>query len=206
MTWLYILLAVILFILLVSFIPINLIVRWHEDIKCTLRIGFIPIVLYPKKDIKLKKKKPEKKKKEQPEKKEEKKEKNLLKEKGLGWFVNLIKKIADLAKGALKDTFRHILIKEFMLSIRVAGDDAADTAVKYGYYCSAIYPATGLIIGAVNYKSYGVDITPDFEENAKSKIDLDLNARMHLFRVVQVGLKHSFKGIKLLLNLRELGE
>lgn len=206
MIWLYILLAVILFILLISFIPVSLIVKWHKELKCTLKFGFVPIVLYPQKDIKLKKKKPEKKKNSQPKKTEEKKEKNLLKEKGLGWFVNLIKKVADLAKGALKDAFRHILIKEFMLSIKVVGEDAADTAVKYGYYCSAIYPATGLIIGAVKYKSYGVDITPDFEENAQSQIDLDLTARMFLFRVVSVGLKHSFKGIKLLLKLRELGE
>ncbi len=206
MTWLYILLAVILFIVLMGFIPLNLIVRWHKELKCTLKIGFIPITIYPQKTKKTKKKKTKEPSKPKQNKPEEKKEKNLLKEKGLGWFVNLIKKIADLAKGALKDLFRHILIKEFMLSIKVAGNDAADTAVKYGYYCSAIYPATGIIIGAVNYKSYGVDITPDFEENAQSNIDLDLVARMYLFRVVQVGLKHSFKGIKLLLKLRELGE
>lgn len=206
MTWLYILLAVILFILLVAFIPVNLIVKWHEDLKCTLRIGIIPITLYPKKVKKTKKKKSKKSDKPQPKKTEPKKEKNLLKEKGLSWFINLIKKIADLVKGALKDVFRHILIKEFMLSIKVAGDDAADTAVKYGYCCSAVYPAVGLIIGALKYKNYGVDIAPDFDENAQSKIDLDLNARVFLFRVITIGLKHSFKGIKLLLNLRELGE
>ena len=206
MTWLYILLSVILFILLVGFIPVNLIVRWHEELKCILRIGFIPITLYPKKVKKTKKKKSKKPDKPKEKKPEEKKKKNLLKEKGLGWFANLIKKVADLAKGALKDVFKHILIKEFMLSISVAGDDAADTAIKYGYYCSAIYPATGLIIRAMNYKKYGVDITPNFEENAKSQINLDLNARMFFFRILSVGIKHIYKGIKLLLKLRELGE
>lgn len=206
MIWLYILLALILLILLIGAIPISFIVKWHEELKCTLKIGLIPITIYPKKAKKTKKKKPKEPSKPKQNKPKEKKEKNLLKEKGLGWFVNLIKKVADLAKGALKDLFKHILIKEFMLSVKVAGEDAADTAVKYGYMCSAIYPATGLIIGAVNYKSYGVDITPDFEENAQSQIRLDLNARIFTFRLLSTGLKHSIKGIKLLLKLRELGE
>jgi hypothetical protein len=204
--WLYILLALILLILLVGVIPVSLIVRWHEELKCTLKVGLIPITIYPQKAKKTKKKKSKEPSKPKQNKPEEKKEKNLLKEKGLGWFVNLIKKVADLAKGALKDLFKHILIKEFMLSVKVAGEDAADTAVKYGYLCSAIYPATGLIIGAVNYKSYGVDITPDFEENAQSQISLDLNARIFTFRLLSTGIKHSIKGIKLLLKLRELGE
>lgn len=206
MIWLYILLALILIILLVGIIPISLIVRWHEEIKCTLKIGLIPIMLYPKKPKKPKHKKKNKTAEPKHYKTEEKKEKNLLKEKGLAWFVNLIKKVADLAKGALNDLFKHILIKEFMLSVKVAGEDAADTAIKYGYYCSAIYPATGLIIGAVNYKSYGVDIAPDFTENAQSKISLDLNARIFTFRLLGMVFKHGIKGIKLLLKLRELGE
>lgn len=167
-----------------------------------LKIGFVPITLYPQKNKRPKKKKHKPKhyeKKQKPEK--EKKKKNLLEDKGLSWFINLIKRVANLANGVLKDFFRHILIKKFMLSIRVAGDDAADTAVKYGYYCSVIYPAVGIIVGAVKCKSYGIDISPDFAENATPDVMIELEAKTLVLWFAVLVLKHGIKGLKLLKDL-----
>lgn len=186
-------------------IPITLSVYWHQTVKCVIKIGFIPITIYPKKPKKKKAKKSEEKQKTE-EKKKDKEKSNPVKENGLPWLIDLIKRIAELAKGVLKDFFGHIIIKRLMFSVRIAGSDAADTAVKYGYCCSAIYPAFGIIVGSVKCKDYGVDIAPNFEENATTEIMLDLKAKIIVLWLVALVFRHGIKGIKLLLDLNKRGE
>jgi ribosomal protein S25 len=164
--WLYILLGIVLFIALVMFIPITLRASYKEEFWCAVYIGFVKLQLVPAKPKKEKKKKKAKKqtqKTEQPKKATEKKP-SLIKKYGIEWLLNLIKKVAELAVSALQDFFSHILVKKLSLSISVAGDDAADTAIKYGKYCAVIYPAVGTIVRVVKCKGYGVDINPNFSE------------------------------------------
>lgn len=200
MLWLYILLGILLVIFLLLLMPVKLKASYNEDFRCSLKIGFVKIQLYPQKPKKKKKKK--KPKKADEEQKVEKKKESLVKQKGISWLFDLIKKIADLAVGALKDFFRHIIVKKLMLSINIAGKDAADTAVKYGYCCSAVYPAFGIIVGAVKCKSYGVDISPNFEEKAKSAVNMELEAKIKILWLLALVLKHGYKGLKLLIDLK----
>lgn len=201
MLWLYILLGILLVIFLLLLMPVRLKVCYKDDFRCTIKIGFVKIQLYPQKPKNKKKKKKPEKTEKKPESEEKKKE-SLIKEKGISWLFDLIKKVADLAAGALKDFFRHIIVKRLMLSISIAGNDAADTAVKYGYCCSAVYPAFGIIAGAVKCKSYGVDISPDFEENAKSAVNMELEAKIKILWLLALVLKHGYKGLKLLIDLK----
>ena len=199
MLWLYILLVILLVIFLLLLMSVKLKASYNEDFRCSLKIGFIKIQLYPQKP---KKKKKPPKKDDEKSKHEEKKKESLIKEKGISWLFDLIKKISDLAVGALKDFFRHIIVKKLMLSISIAGDDAADTAVKYGYCCSAVYPAFGIIVGAVKCKSYGVDISPNFQEKAKSAVNMELEAKIKILWLLALVLKHGYKGLKLLADLK----
>ncbi len=179
--------------------PIKLFVNYSKDFKCFLSVAFVKIQLYPSKPKKLKKKK--EKKEEVKEKPKEKKEKSK-KKKELHFIVDLIKRVANLAVGVLKDFFSHIIIKNMMLSIKVVGDDAADTAVKYGYYCSAVYPAVGTIARIVRCDKYGVDIYPDFDEKAELEITFELEAKIIFFWLVVLVIRHGIRGIKLLLDLK----
>ncbi len=202
MLWLYILLGVLLAAALLLLMPVKVKASYDGSFGFVLIIGFVSLHLYPKKP----KKKTKKKKAKKPGSSSptpEKEEKSLLKEKGLSWFVELIKKIADLAAGVLKDFFKHIIIKKLDVSITVAGDDAADTAVNYGRLCSVVYPAVGAVARVVKCKSYGVDITPDFDEKAKSEYEFYLYAKITMFFVVGLVLRHGIKGIKLLLELKD---
>lgn len=200
MLWLYILLGILLVLFLLLLMPVKLKATYNEDFRCVLKIGFVKFSLYPPKPKKKKKKKPNKADEEQ--KSEETKKESFIKEKGISWLFDLIKKIADLAVGALKDFFRHIIVKKLLLSISIAGSDAADTAVKYGYCCSAVYPAFGIIVGAVKCKKYGVDISPNFEEKAKSAVNMELEARIKILWLLALVIKHGIKGLKLLINLK----
>ena len=116
--------------------------------------------------------------------------------------MNLIKKVAELAVSALQDFFSHILVKKLSLSISVAGDDAADPAIKYGKYCAVVYPAVGTIVCVVKCKGYGVDINPNFSEKAETEIHFDFAARIFAFRLIGLAVKHGIKGIKLLAEVK----
>lgn len=204
MLWLYILLGIVLFIALVMFIPITLRASYKEEFWCAVYIGFVKLQLVPAKPKKEKKKKKAKKqtqKTEQPKKATEKKP-SLIKQYGIEWLLNLIKKVAELAVSALQDFFSHILVKKFSLSISVAGDDAADTAIKYGKYCAVVYPAVGTIVRVVKCKDYGVDINPNFSKKAETEINFDFAARIFAFRLIGLAVKHGINGIKLLAEVK----
>lgn len=203
MLWLYILLGIALFVALVMFIPITLRASYKEDFWCAVYIGFVKLQLVPAKPKKEKKKKVKKQtpKTEQPKKATGKKP-SLIKKYGIEWLLNLIKRVAELAVSALQDFFSHILIKKFSLSISVAGDDAADTAIKYGKYCAVVYPAVGIIVRVVKCKGYGVDINPNFSEKAETEINFDFVARVFVFRLVALVVKHGIKGLKLLAEVK----
>lgn len=203
MLWLYILLGIALFVALVMFIPITLRASYKEEFWCAVYIGFVKLQLVPAKPKKEKKKKVKKQtpKTEQPKKATEKKP-SFIKKYGIEWLLNLIKKVAELAVSALQDFFSHIMIKKFSLSISVAGDDAADTAIKYGKYCAVVYPAVGTIVRVVKSKGYGVDINPNFSEKAETEINFDFVARVFVFRLVALAVKHGIKGLKLLAEVK----
>lgn len=203
MLWLYILLGIALFVALVMFIPITLRASYKEKFWCAVYIGFVKLQLVPAKPKKEKKKKVKKQtpKTEQPKKATEKKP-SLIKKYGIEWLLNLIKRVAELAVSALQDFFSHILVKKLSLSISVAGDDAADTAIKYGKYCAVVYPAVGTIVRVVKCKGYGVDINPNFSEKAETEINFDFVARVFVFRLVALAVKHVIKGLKLLAEVK----
>ena len=181
MLWLYILLGIVLFIALVMFIPITLRASYKEEFWCAVYIGFVKLQLVPAK--------PKKEKKKKKAKKATEKKPSLIKKYGIEWLLNLIKKVAELAVSALQDFFSHILVKKLSLSISVAGDDAADTAIKYGKYCAVVYPAVGTIVRVVKCKGYGVDINPNFSEKAETEINFDFAARIFAFRLIGLAVK-----------------
>ena len=198
MTWLYIILGIILFIILLMLIPIGIKAGFEGELKAYLKIGFIPIRIYPPKPKKEKKKKPE------DEKAEEEKEKKpgLIKEKGIMWLVDVIREAAQLATGALKSFFRHLQIKRLNISISYHGEDAEDTAVKYGYFCLSVYPAVSILVKASNCKQYGVDISPNFNDGEESRYAIDIYAYIRVFWLVALVFRYGFKALKLIISIK----
>ncbi len=201
MLWLYIILGILLLILILLLLPITVKLHYRNELSVVLYIGFVKLRLLPSKPKKSKKKKKQKQKKtdDKTEKNEDKK-KNIISEKGLSWLAETIKKIAELAQNVLKSFFKHIIIKNMMISVSVAEGDAAATAIHYGYYCSAIYPAAGIIARSTNCKKYGVDITPDFNEKAKSCYTIDFEAKILVIWILAVLLKNGRKIIDTIKN------
>lgn len=128
-----------------------------------------------------------KKKKKAKKKEEEKKERPAKKEKdnffrshtsdfGVFDYIELI--------GIVIEKFvAKIYFDKLEAEIRVAGDDAAQTALNFGRLNAAIYPIAGLINGHKRVKKLHIGITPDFT-TTKSVYNAEAIAYIRIFDVL----------------------
>lgn len=205
MVGLYIVIGILLFIALILMLPLGVRATFEDnELRIYAKAAFVRIGLYPPKPPKPKKKKKKKKddKPSEKEKEEPEEKTNLIKEKGVVWLLDLIREAASLAAGMLRDFFKHLKIKTLQISIVYSGEDAEQTAVGYGYHCMTVYPAVSILTGAAKCKSYGVDISPNFQEGDESVYNIDVEVGTRVIWLVGLVLKHGFKALRLLLSLR----
>lgn len=185
---LIVLLCIVLLIALILSLYARIYISYEKEVR--VRIGFFGIkyTVYPQKPKKEKKNK--KQEKAKPKQKKENPFKKVIEEKGLSGFIDLLKQLAGLGTGTLCDLFSNIIFTRFKIDISCTGTDAAQTAINYGYCCSAVYPAAALILKSVkSYKNYNVAVNPDFTEGAESKITAEINAKIRVFRLLVALIK-----------------
>lgn len=130
---------------------------------------------------------------------------DIIKQKGLSGFLNLIREIARIASGTGKRLLKHLVISRFIINISVAYGDAAKTAVNYGYVCSVVYPAAGAVLGNVKYKKYSVNVSPDFQKK-ESSVQFSLKARIKLIFAVSSALYAFIQYIKFKKDEKNIGK
>ena len=229
---LYIILAVIALIVILFSIKVSVTAVYDETFTLDVKWLFIKFRIYPEDEEKKAKKEAKKAEKEQ-KKKNSKKEKpkkekteesaspksNIFRDfynnQGFAATVNLIRTAAAQLGGFLKGVYRAFVIENLTVLLRVsAGDDAAQTAIKYGKVCSAVYPAMGFICSNMKVKQYDVNVVPDFisaENTATFKLSLSVRpikltnavivlAFILIFKVLLKLLKGSKKNDKSITN------
>lgn len=191
---LWVILAVLLLLAAAMLIPLRVTVKYTDSIELVLKFLFIKIPLVPREEksknkekSKIKKKKKTLNKTEATSKKrkngsqtdgstEEKTEgddekgskisqlKDLYKQHGLSGLINIFRELARLAGDTLKPLFKRVRLNRLDLDVCVAKDNAADTAVYFGYVCSAVYPALSVLLNVIRFEDYSVNIKPDFDK------------------------------------------
>lgn len=210
MPFLYTLLGIILFITVLFLIPVRVTARYDGTFEMYLQYLFLKIKLFPQKEKEDKPKKDKKtKKEEKPEKDKPKEDKT--KEKGDNIFLTFYKNqgfegtiqlIADSLNaigGLFGGIFKHFVFREIYLNMKVAGPDAAETAIKYGKISSAVFPAMGLICSKARVKRYDIDISPDFlavKDEAAFRFQFGLSPIFVTNSVIAAGFK-LFKNVLL---------
>ena len=213
---LLIILIVILAIIGVLSLPFHIYAEYKDSFVLSIRWTFIKYFIYPPENKKKKKKEtPPKEEKPEEEKKEEPKEKgdNFIKvfynNQGVSGMIDLISAIAAKLKKGLHKIGRSFYIRKLWLRINVADGDAANTAVKYGKVCTAVYPSLGYILDTVHSKNYSVKINPDFL-GSKSQGAFEL----HLFIIpskligsgIKMGISLGVELIKVLISNAKSGD
>lgn len=218
MTGFYIFLGIVCIILIILIIPVHIKFIYNEDVYLSIRYLFLNFKILPQKEktekqIKKEEKKQEKKQKrlnKKAEKKNKKKPeenqtqekestfkkfKNMLKEKGVENFFNLIFGILKAIKNATKGILNNIVIKKLNVKVSVGSEEPSETAISYGKMCSALFPAFAFIIENIKTKSYNIKILPDFEIK-KINIDADVRLKVRPLILIGIAIKLIYRAIK----------
>ena len=187
MTALAIVGGILAFLALLLFLPLHLLFRYEDGFFLTVKYAFLKFQVVPPKEKKPKKEK--KKKAEEPPPSEEapKKEnafQKILKEEGLSAVVHLLGELARQVGKAAKSTLSHTHVRDVVIDLVVAGEDAADTGIQYGRTCAAVYSAFGVLCNVLNMQIKAFSIIPDFRDKAKSQAALYARIQIRPFFLI----------------------
>lgn len=188
----YSLLALLALVLLVLFVPVYGRVAYEGELTARIRVLGIPITLTPRPEKPSKKsgKKPNKAKRRTP--KEDKPSKwqeikALLKEDGVGSTLGFLKEVAGLAGRTANKALRAVTVKSLRLHLRIATEDAATTAQRYGQVCGVLYPTLALIEHKVRVCHHQVRVEPNFLLE-QSAVRFDVRFRVAPWRLLGAGV------------------
>lgn len=126
----------------------------------------------------------------------------IYKSKGIAGFIDVIKLSIKNTWNLLKSFIEIATIKDLDIKMNIVGEDAADTAIIYGYANSVIYPIVGAVISnAGDVKKYNVNLHADFSEGADSSIDISFLATVKIIKAVMVIAEHGVEAENLLITL-----
>ena len=208
MTAIYIILGLLLFLLLLFAFVLSVRLRieasYNDTLNVVLHILFLEYTLvpFPEKKKKPKKRKKVKKqdaKKESDNKKEKKQSllKKYTEKNGVDGLVSIITEIASLVTSTLKGLFEHIVINKFDVDIIIRGEDAADTALKYGKICGVFYSAVAVVLSTAKFDDYNLNVTPDFDETKDSEVKCETYFYIRMYYVALYLLKAGVKLLKI---------
>lgn len=195
MTALYIILSVFAVIMILLLFPIRIFLFFDGTMK--LEIKYLFFSIYPRKKKEKDKntqKEPEEISKEVPDKKEKSVIAKYKEEHGLNGLLDLIKNMVLILTDTFQKTAKHLKISKLEINLIVVGEDAADTAIKFGQSCAVIFPAVSLIENGVKKCVHKEDISPGFLLD-KTKYELTLKAEIQVIFLVGILIS---EGIKLL--------
>lgn len=129
--------------------------------------------------------------------------KKIISEKGLSGFLKIVKNLLNILKNLSIYLLKRIYVVKFYLEVKVAQEDSAQTAIKYGQACAVLYPAMNFIFNNLNVKNRNVKIYPDFNSE-KPSVHFSMIFKIRLIYILKASLVAFFKFIKNFISLKNL--
>lgn len=204
---LYILLGVVALIALLLLLPVHIRLRFNSlkpgaGLLVQVRYGPVVMTLWPRPDRPVNPRREEKRRRKEERRREKRLQagkeqekpsaiKEIYKDEGLGGVVDYVRSLAELGARAAGRALNAITVDRLVLEVVAAGEDAAETAIRYGRFCAAVYPAVGLLESRMRVRRRKVVVRADFlsEEGRVSGI-VRLHARPG--RILWIGIRFLF--------------
>lgn len=200
MTALYWILGVLLFLFLLTLIPVRLEVGFRQEFSLTVRYLFLRFPLLPGKE-----KEPEEKAAKEEKEGESGKLKQILSRTGFWGFLKSLFELTKMAASSGKRLISRFRWKRFDLYLCLGGaGDAAEAAQLYGQLSGAVYAGCGVLFGATGCKKKGVTVDLDYtsEENL---VDFSALLSLRPIYVLKEGVSLLIKGLPVLKGLLGTG-
>ena len=179
-----------LLLLAVLFLPVAVHLKFKEEFQ--FKVTFAGIKVYGYKPKPQKTTADTEKKSAEKEETEDNIAKGLWKRlKAKKGFLGAVKEVMAFSNDCLthiKALLRHIKFKNICLNLVYGSGDAADTAIRYGEICSAVYPVLALLDTAKNIKFKQIDVKSEFAEK-KAEFEFSLKAVTRIFVLLIAAIK-----------------
>lgn len=189
----YILLALLAVLLLTLCCPVY-IELWYSDSDLTVKLKLLYCLrlgLYPQKPPKADKPKAAKEKKEKKPAKEKKEiPKKEKKPMGLMDILELINDMLPRVGAGMGFIIRHIIIRRCRVTLTIEGEDAADTAIKYGQINAVCYNIYAYAASALKLKDFCLELIPCFSpqpQQQKACLEIGASPAMMLWGALRMG-------------------
>lgn len=124
-------------------------------------------------------------------------------------FWGAVKFFADLGRllgGGMVRIYRGVAVERFTLRAAICGEDAADTAIKYGEVCCFAFPALSFLLTHARRYRQDIEIIPNFAGNG-NKLSFDgvftLYPILILAHLLGALLRFAFLQIKITIRIRQ---
>ena len=198
--------ALIIFLVLIAlifFVPYGIDASYQGgQAKLCVRAGPVSVCLWPKKpltekqqerarkkkekkDAKAAAKKAEKEKKKQEQPPEQTPDQTIKVKKDRELDMETLLALLEMGMHAIRRFFRSFSVDYFKLHCTVAGSDPYNTAMEYGYLCSAAEGLSALKGDSITLKKRDVALSADFTAE-KPVIDVRVIITLQLFKIVHM--------------------
>ena len=187
----YIVAIVVLFLIIILFVPLHLVFEYRNNLKISLKFFSAEFKIYENfknensdfSSLKTKSK-------NSSDKHSQFKVKENFKK---------IFKLFSISKDMIIKILKYIKINSLMFCLKVSGKDSFSTAIKYGNACTLIYPVLEYIYYSKHPETYNVLVCPSFTSE-KDSFYLKLEISSNLFYLVFNTLLYARKFANLLKN------
>ena len=185
-----ILAAILLLLALLLTVPVRLYVNSAPELTITVKYFWFKKGILPKGEKRAKKKapdgnKPQKKKKER----EQRKLSYTLQE-----VLDLLQTLHRRTSPAVRRLLRRTSLAKFRLRMIVAGQDAADTAIRFGKLNAQVFTAVALVKGIIRLKADQIEILPGFGVS-QSETSYSGEMRLAPLALLIAGIQVAFWGL-----------
>ena len=196
---LLIILAVFVFIFLLTFIPVKIKATFSKAFFLEIRWLFLKMIFPSETEEELETEKPKKEKK--AEKDEVSQWKRLLKKEGFHGFMEIVKAAGKLLGDTAIRILKRVKMKHFLLKMTVAGEDAAQAAILYGQTCAVLYPITSLLFTYVRCKRKKISVNVDYKAE-ENQVDFAMVLSIRPIFVIAAGIRALIKAIPLVRRVK----
>lgn len=210
MVALYIILGILLFLLLLTLLPVRVDVRFREEFVLKVSYAFLRFKILPGEEKPEEEKEEKKPQKEKPEKEKGEgavpKLKRIVKRKGFSGFLESLFELIGMVFHAGKNIVFGVKVKRFDLYLCLGGhDDPAAAAQLYGKLCGPVYAACAelfALTGAPRRRKPKKAVTVDLDYGSSENL-VDFSARVSFlpFTILKEGLALLVHGLPVALGL-----
>ena len=166
-------------------VPVYARVRYDGTLTVRVRVWGIPITLLPSDEVEEADKPTAPIQQKKPSKAAALKRElaRSFREDGVGATLHYLGELGMMASRAVGKLLRAVTVDGLRLEMRISAADAADTAVRYGQVCAALYPTLALIERAVRVRRREVRVEPNFLTESSAAF-ADIRLHIWVYRAV----------------------